>query len=207
MSNEHIAALVLGGKNDDLRAALSRGGFDVNAPRPNSGNGGQGTDGKSALHHAVEQENFQAIQLLLQHPEINPNVQITNTTTNSARTALHNAAGWHMPGEAVPMTQMLLCHKKTDPNVPDADGKTAMIHSAFYGKHEAIRQLMRHKDIDLNHADSAGRGVVGTASAWLKPEATAALMHYALPPKENAAPRTRRVGARREWWRVNKTQQ
>ncbi|KAJ5618019.1 hypothetical protein N7537_003133 [Penicillium hordei] len=119
----HVAAQI---NNRDIMEALVEAGMNDLAVRDSAG--------RSLLIVAIFNKAQQIVDFLLEHRELNLDVQ-----DGAGRTALIIAAaqGSHV------VTELLL--RKANPDIPDMEGKTALIHSILSEDIQTIQELLQHQ--------------------------------------------------------------
>jgi ankyrin repeat protein len=138
-----LGLAVLRKREEIVDMLLQKGDTDVNT---SNGNG-------SALHLAVQSENYAALKLLLAHPDINPNVQ--NARDN---TPLQEAV---YAGDKVSV-RLLLEHPRTDVNLGNLARVTPLIMAVQECHIKIVRLLLKRSDIHADQKDRCGM----TAFAW-----------------------------------------
>jgi ankyrin repeat protein len=103
---------------------------------PNDSNG---KSGRTYLMEAISQGKIETIRLLLQHPNIDLNVQ-----DNKGRTALIYSLD-----KSLEITKLLLTHPSIDPNIKDNANKTALIYSLDRNP-EAMTLILNHPTIAVD---------------------------------------------------------
>jgi ankyrin repeat protein len=97
----------------------------------------------TALHFAIRHGHVEATRLLLQHKDINPNVELY---LYFAHTPLAMAS--HQGHIAI--AKLLLSHKNIDPNIKALNDVTPLHHASRGGFTEIVKLLLSHKDINPN---------------------------------------------------------
>ena len=92
---------------------------------------------------AISNENYEAIEILLQSQELNPNLQ-----DSLKYSALQHAVINRSPH----LVQHLLSHPKTNPNFGTEDGSTPLHFAAMYGYIEEAQLLIEDPRTNLNAA-------------------------------------------------------
>jgi ankyrin repeat protein len=105
--------------------------------------------GDNALVSAAFYGYIDIVKLLLDHPDVNPNV------VGVYGTALMNGSRGRSPG----VVKLLLDHKGIDVNVRSnsGHGKTALSEAAYFNSVECAKLLLERHDINVNIPDRDGR--------------------------------------------------
>lgn len=109
----------------EILSKLIAKGADINRAR---------IDTYTPLHIVAKKGSLQTLQVLFQHPHINPNCQL-----KSGRTALHLAAEHNHPS----VVQFLL-QKRTDPFLCGWDQETPLLTAAAHGNVGAVSHLLKY---------------------------------------------------------------
>lgn len=98
-------------------------------------------DGYNALYYATMYGLAECVQLLIQHPEIDPNI-----CRSSGVTPLHVAAY----GGRMDIMVELLKHKKIDVNKEGVNGMAALHYAVQENRIDCVRTLLEHPGIDID---------------------------------------------------------
>lgn len=131
------------GAVDVIRDYFGRQDFDVNAKVFKSRCG----DKFCFLHWAVGTKNIplKSIQILLEHPSLDPNIQCTRY----GETALHVAVGGL--NIRVDIVKALLEHPSLDPNIQcTMNGWTVLKEAVCRNQDDIVRALLGHPSLDPN---------------------------------------------------------
>ena len=126
-----------------------------NNPRPNK----KDAQGKTALHHAIENGHLSVVKILLARNNIN-----INLTDHQGRTALHVA----VLNNNIEIVKILL-EKNPKLNIQDSKGWTALHFAALHNNPE-MTALLLEKIPDLNLIDSKERSALDFARLHNNPQ-------------------------------------
>ena len=87
-----------------------------------------------AIHASVLSSPHDNLEMLLGHPDINPNQQ----SLYSGRTALHMAARY----QSADSVKLLLAHPDIDPSIENNDGYTPLELACFIGRRDEVVELL-----------------------------------------------------------------
>ena len=118
----------------------------------------QDKDGETALHLAISRECEIATRELLAHNDVNVNVK-----NNDNQTALHFASRW----KDIPMNLFkIILKKSTDINTQDNEGWTALHHAIWKKSEIATKELLTHKDVNVNIKNGIYQTALSYVSMW-----------------------------------------
>jgi ankyrin repeat protein len=100
-------------------------------------------NGCTALHYAIENKFKTKVEELVNHKDVDVNIQ----NTEDYYTALHLASMW--PNIPADLFQMIL-EKSNDINTQDIYGSTALHLAIFHKSKTVVKELLNHKDVDVN---------------------------------------------------------
>lgn len=165
---------------------------------------GVSIDRQTPLTVSAQYGHIEAVQLLLQAPNINVSLR-----AKSGRSALSFAAGnghveiveallengafvpddqdnkhwtpifWAVQGDHASIVQMLLKQSSIDVNQVDNTGRSVLSWAAGEGTLRVLKGLLQHPDADLNLKDTKGRSPLSWAAGNGQREATSILVHKA----------------------------
>jgi ankyrin repeat protein len=116
--------------------------------------------GDTALHLAIKRKCKTKVKELLEHKDVDVNVK-----DKSEKTALHIAFNW--PNIPIDLFKLIL-EKSTEINAQDMNGDTAL-HIALLKKSKTeVKELLEHKDVDVNVKGNDNLTPLHLASRWKK---------------------------------------
>ncbi|KAI9002865.1 ankyrin repeat-containing domain protein [Hyaloraphidium curvatum] len=132
----------------DLAALLLDGGADPNHP----------SRGRTPLEHCVRGGRFDIFLALLAHPAVDPNR--IGAGAGDRMPLVHRIAAlrgkpWDPPQHA--WLRALLAHPRTDPELRNAAGETALHAACRTGHGEAAEMLLADARVDAGARDAEGR--------------------------------------------------
>ena len=130
---------------------LDRQEIDPNAPSPFSN--------EPPLYDAAMGGNKEMVELLLTHPEINPNIKDTSGYTILQLYSIASPVGFNMK-----IAKALLNHHKTDPNIKDEGGHSALHIASSQGRSDMVELLLTHPKTDPNIKNKEGFAVIHIAA-------------------------------------------
>jgi ankyrin repeat protein len=147
--------------HNDIFAFLLEKGIDVNQQDK--------WDGKTALIWASEQRHKEIALMLLQHKNIEINLQdkIGNTALMLASKYGHKD-----------IVQMLLEHKDIEVNKQDNYSGTALIEASKDGHKVIVEMLLQHKNIDINQQNKIGSNALIEATRYGQTECAKILLQH-----------------------------
>ncbi|EFX78100.1 hypothetical protein DAPPUDRAFT_7064, partial [Daphnia pulex] len=118
----------------------------------------QDKEGHTALQTAILRMSKRAVKELLNHNSVDVNVK-----NGANKTALHFASLWN----DIPLDLLrIILEKSTNVNAQDANGNTAL-QLAIVKKCEAmIKELVNHKDVNVNLKNNQNQTELHVASVW-----------------------------------------
>jgi ankyrin repeat protein len=147
-----------------IQQILDYSSIDVNAS----------SHGMTPLLKAIGWEKTEVVELLLQHPNIDPNKE-----DNRQRSPLIWSCSLHMPDE---ITQLLLNHPLIDPNKTTKGNISPLIFATNNHFEEKVTMLLKHPLIDPNIQDhNSHTALIYACSSDYRKIAEAIILH----PKTN----------------------
>lgn len=123
---------------EEIKTYLTADNFDINS---------EDDEGDTPLVWAVEDNNFELVQFILDLPEVDINVQ----TGDSRSTALMLAA----KKEDSAILKFLL-ERGADLRLTDDEGYTALMYASLSGSFACVEELIKHKDCNVNALNEEG---------------------------------------------------
>lgn len=145
-----LAALEHGDPQTNIMAIINnnRNSITINAQDKNSGN--------TALHYAAQLGYVQVVDALLTYDTIK--VSLTNKVKD---TPLHIAAQF---GQAQVTAQLLASAGNQLINLKNDNGRSALYQAVWHNKLAAVRELLKHNDINPNLRDTEGNTALHVAA-------------------------------------------
>lgn len=116
------------------------------------------TRNDTILSSATNNDHQDIFKLLLEHPNINPNIQ----TIRLLRTPLTQAIIGN--NERISYIKSLLSHPDIDVNIKDKKNMTALMYAIKYDNMDVIQLLLSHPDIDINITNDDNQTAVELAT-------------------------------------------
>lgn len=104
-------------------------------------------DGVSILHYCTQNNKLEFLRILLQQPEVEPNI-----TDGEGRSPLHIAAKFGF----VEVFQALIANEKTDTNSRSEYGMTPLLLAVRYSQKEVVEILLKCDRVDVNLKTNIG---------------------------------------------------
>ncbi|MBQ6516003.1 ankyrin repeat domain-containing protein, partial [bacterium] len=115
----------------------------------------QDSEGRTALHRAVEAQDIDEVEKLLQNPDVNVNLKDKEGCTALIRASYKRDAS---------IVEKLLQRSDIDVNAQGNGENTALIWASYSNISEVVDKLLEHPDIDIRKEDFTGR----TAFEWAR---------------------------------------
>jgi ankyrin repeat protein len=112
----------------------------------------QDRDGKTALYFAVESADFGKVTALLEHPDVDVNLQTDELS--GCQSLLHCAVNQRCVDPEI--MKALLSRTDINVNARYYGGMTPLAYAAFNGKAELVKLLLQHHNVDVFPLDRFG---------------------------------------------------
>ncbi|EFX66681.1 hypothetical protein DAPPUDRAFT_4924, partial [Daphnia pulex] len=118
----------------------------------------QDKNGQTALHIKIWNKSETAVKELLKHKDVDINVK-----NNDNHTPLYLASGWN--NIPIDLFKKIL-EKSADINAQDEEGLSALHWVIQCKSKTAVKELLKHKDVDVNVKDKDNFTPLHSATLW-----------------------------------------